>query len=122
MRAKLSRHFDADEIEAVLDDLAERGLQSDRRFAEAYVHGRIQRGFGPLKIRAELERKGLKSALMEDCLAEFDEDWADLARRELAKRFPGEAPAEYRERARRGRFLVGRGFPESLVRRLVLDD
>ena len=50
--------FGAEELEPVLEDLVERGLQSDARFAEQLVAARVRRGSGPLRIRAELRRRG----------------------------------------------------------------
>lgn len=102
-----------------LDDLAERGLQSDARFAESFVRSRIQRGQGPMKIRVELERRGLDREQVSAAFAEGEPagepDWFALACDALARRFssPGETP---RERARRERFLAGRGFAFEQVR------
>jgi regulatory protein len=45
---KLDNRFDGDSaISAVLDRLQEEGLQSDQRFAEAFLRSRIYRGQGP---------------------------------------------------------------------------
>lgn len=106
-------------IDECLDDLAERGLQSDARFAESFVRSRIQRGQGPMKIRVELERRGIDreqvSAAFADCEPLAEPDWFALACEALARRFssPGDTP---RERARRERFLAGRGFAFEQVR------
>ncbi len=106
-------------IDDCLDDLAERGLQSDARFAESFVRSRIQRGQGPMKIRVELERRGIDreqvSAAFADGEPSGEPDWCVLACEALARRFssPGDTP---RERARRERFLAGRGFAFEQVR------
>jgi len=106
-------------IDECLDDLAERGLQSDARFAESFLRSRIQRGQGPVKIRIELERRGIDreqvSAAFADREPSGEPDWFFLACEALARRFssPGDAP---RERARRERFLAGRGFDFEQVR------
>ncbi|MFW6346910.1 MAG: regulatory protein RecX [Halomonas sp.] len=104
-----------------LDALVEQGLQSDARFAESFLRSRLLRGQGPLKIRAELERRGIDRELMRAVVdaatvAEAGEaDWHELACQTLARRFsgPGDSP---RERARRERFLAGRGFDFDQVR------
>ncbi|GEK73640.1 MULTISPECIES: regulatory protein RecX [Halomonas] len=98
-------------VEACLDALVEQGLQSDVRFAESFLRSRVARGQGPVRIRAELSRRGVDDATARGA---FDEaggevDWFELAATTLARRFsgPGQEP---RERARRERFLAGRGF------------
>ncbi|MFY0989433.1 regulatory protein RecX [Halomonas sp. C05BenzN] len=108
-----ARGHDAADILACLDALAEEGLQSDARFAESFLRSRIARGQGPRKIRAELERRGIDRDGIRAAFAESGEageaDWFALACETLARRFsgPGDTP---RERARRERFLAGRGF------------
>ncbi|MCL7939624.1 recombination regulator RecX [Halomonas sp. ATCH28] len=106
-------------IAECLDELAEQGLQSDARFAESFLRSRILRGQGPLKIRLELERRGLGREEIRHAFAESEQagegDWFALACAALARRFtgPGDTP---RECARRERFLAQRGFDFEQVR------
>lgn len=108
-----------DSIGETLDRMAAEGLQSDVRFAEIFVRSRVARGQGPIKIRAELGERGIDRELARTALEEAqstDEvDWHALACATLARRFsdPGGTP---RERARRERFLAGRGFDFEQVR------
>ncbi|RAW08515.1 recombinase RecX [Halomonas elongata] len=101
----------AEDVEACLLELEEQGLQSDARFAESFLRSRVARGQGPLKLRAELGRRGIDDDIARQAFAELaaEVDWFELAAEVLARRFtgPGETP---RERARRERFLAGRGF------------
>lgn len=102
-------------IAECLDALAEEGLQSDRRFAEHFVRSRLMRGQGPVKIHADVSQRGVPREWADEALADADVDWYQLACEALAKRFsePGERP---RDRARRERFLAGRGFGFAHVR------
>ena len=52
---KLSSHFPdyIDQLDDVLDQLKEGHLQSDQRFAEAFVRSRVNRGQGPQRLIAE---------------------------------------------------------------------
>ncbi len=62
-------------------------------------------------MRAELERRGIDDDTARQAFAELasEVDWFQLAGDVLSRRFPG--PGETpRERARRERFLAGRGF------------
>ncbi len=106
-------------VTRVLDDLGERDWLSDRRFAEQYVAARRGRGFGPLLIRAELERRGVAGDVCSRCLEEKDPEWRDVALRALRRRFGESAPSEPRERAKRVRFLLRRGFCSDHVRNAI---
>ena len=128
-RREYSRHELAERLAAkghepetiaeCLDALAEQDLQSDARFAESFLRSRILRGQGPLKIRLDLEHRGLERELIRHAFDEAEQrgevDWFALARDALARRFsgPGDSP---RERARRERFLAQRGFDFDQVR------
>ncbi len=121
LERKLGRHHDSEVVARALDRLAGEGLQSDARFAEAYLRSRMEKGFGPLRIRAELRERGVDDTLIEAVLEPSDPRWrqrlAELARRKFSDR----PPTDRRDLARRARFLTGRGFPEHLIRELLLD-
>lgn len=118
----LQRDFRADAIEVALDQLAERGLQCDVRFAESYTRMRINRGFGANKVRADLQSRRLSREIIEDALAESGADWCDNAYNALLKKFGdpdnacGRVTAEQNfgetaaQRARMQRFLQSRGY------------
>lgn len=123
MRRKLaSRGFDADVIEQVLDQLAGQGLQSDERYAENYVEERMRKGFGPLRIRAELRERGIDGSIIESYLALDDDIWMDLLARTCEKKFGQGRPASRAETAKRARFLEYRGFSSGLVGRFLRFD
>ena len=107
-RLRAKEHTDS-AIDATLERLRANGLQSDQRFVEAYIRGRSQRGYGPLRIRAELSERGLDRELISEMLDPDDQQWTEQAGGALQKRFP-EPPVDARERARRERFLRYRGF------------
>ena len=115
---KLSAHGDADEIEAVIERMGELGLQSDTRYAEAFVRGKAGR-FGASRLRSELARRGIDRDLIDEAIAgECVESEADRARAVLRGRFT-EPPADAREWARQARFLQTRGFAPDLIRKLL---
>ncbi|ABI56831.1 recombination regulator RecX [Alkalilimnicola ehrlichii MLHE-1] len=118
---KLTRRGVPEELaDAVIARLAQEGLQSDARYAESWVRHRVEQGYGPLRIRAELRERGVADAVAGPALAEVERqiDWADLARQVWARRF-GTAPADLRERARQQRYLERRGFAAGHIRQVM---
>ena len=98
-------------------ELTARGLQSEARFVAGYIRSAVARGQGPLKIRAGLLRRGVAAEQGDAALA--DQDWPELARQALVKRFGQELPGTVADWARRARFLAGRGFPSDVVAALI---
>ncbi len=117
LRRKLAqRGFGDGLLETVLDDLVTHNLLSDHRFAEVYARTRIERGYGPLRIRAELRERGIDAALAAAALEAEAPDWTECAREARLRRFGEDAPADYREKARQMRFLQQRGFDGDQIR------
>lgn len=117
---KLAPHGEADEIAALLDQLEGRNHLSDARYAESLMHVRAGK-HGSRRLAHELRERGVSDALAASVLAEAREGDLTAARAVWAKRF-GIAPADAAERARQYRFLLGRGFPSEVVRRVVGGD
>jgi regulatory protein len=122
LRKKLASRFsDGELIERVLADLQRRNLLSDERFTEQYVGLRTRKGYGPLRIRAELDERGIASELIEAWLDAGPAHWAAQMRDVARQRFGEEIATDRKEQARRARFLAYRGFPESLIRSYLWD-
>ena len=120
LRRKLGRNFPGEVLEAVLDELSAEGLQSDDRFVENYLHSRMERGFGPLRIHAELKERGIDEARIRQALEAVEEQWQERLLQVARRKFGDGPPGDRREMGRRARFLAGRGFPEPLVRDYLL--
>ncbi|MOA31038.1 Regulatory protein RecX [compost metagenome] len=105
-------------IDSALERLSEEGLLSDERFLESFIRSRAQAGYGPLRIRDELNQRGLPRAVVERALAESPIDWATNLRELWQRRFAA-LPADAREKAKQGRFLLYRGFAHDAVSRLL---
>ena len=111
LRYKLiGRHFSDSIVESVVMQLVDEGLLSDQRFAEVYARSRFERGYGPLRIRAELRERGISGDLTEQMLAGLSRRWVESAGRQRSKRFGHQLPADYRQRTKQMRFLQQRGF------------
>lgn len=100
----------------VVDGAAIGKVVSDRRFAEAFVHQKMQAGWGLSRIEHELRRHGVDASLT---LAGWPEDYADPDDEyeralEAASRKHVREPNAY---AKLVRFLCGRGFAQSVSMR-----
>lgn len=123
MSLKLTqRGIPADVIHDTIESLVAGRLLSEERFVEQFVRSRISRGDGPMKIRSELAQRGIDSARAEQEIDDQDPDWTQLAEAQRRKRFGEEIPAEFAERARQARFLQGRGFGMTEIRRVLKGD
>jgi len=113
------RGYAADAVDAVLDDLAAAGLLSEERLLAAYVAERLQKGFGPLRIRAELQAKGLSDAAIDPHLQLDERDCLALMTAVDEGKFGKGPPHDRQTLAKRARFLEYRGFPSSLIARVL---
>jgi regulatory protein len=114
--------FDGARVAGCIARLQQERLQSDARYAESYVHMRSGKGYGPLRIRAELAERGVADELIEPPLAEMDGQWHALAEEARRKRFGSRLPRDFQERARQARFLQYRGFATEHFRNVFSGD
>lgn len=112
---KLRSRFPVKMAETALQRLAEEGLQSDARFAEAYVYSRANRGYGPVRIRTELMQKGVDQSLIAECLSDDDEQWLEEARRQKQKKFSNTQHLSLKDRTKLYRYLAQRGFMSNQI-------
>ena len=113
LKQKLARkQFSDSDIDSVLNQLAKENLQSDARFAEAYVRYRKQAGFGPFRIAGELRERGISQALIEGVVDKNSEEWEILRQQVLEKKFSAldRASKDPRKKQQQERFLFYRGF------------
>jgi regulatory protein len=105
-------------VDALLDALQSKGLLSEQRFVESRLRQRSA-GMGAARIQRELAQHGLKlpAQTLQQLRATELQRAAQLCRR----RFAG-SPADARERARRMRFLAGRGFCGEVIRQVLSAD
>ncbi len=99
-----------EQVEILLVELGERGLQDDTRFAEVYIRSRRVRGYGPLVISQELRQRGLDPELVKQQIDEGEFDWQEEACAVRQRRFGSTVPRDRRVQAKQLRFLQYRGF------------
>lgn len=120
---KLSRRYSPQQtIEEQLGLLAESGYQCDQRFTESFIRDRKSRGKGPRYIRQDLQHKGISNRLIEENLDERDPEWFDLAKQAYLKKFSDRPINDPKDRAKRIRFMLSRGFTQDTVYPLLNTD
>jgi regulatory protein len=105
------------EVEAALARVTELGYLDDRAFARAQAEALSAR-FSPRAVELKLEALGLAPSLAKEAVAALQVDEPALARSILEGRF-GPGPYAGKAGARAARFLLARGFEETLVEELV---
>lgn len=117
MQQKLQlKGFEKDDISEILEEFANKGWQSNARFAESYIRSRVHKGFGPVKIQFELRERGIDAGI--NCLVEEMPDWDALLSELHQKKYGNEVPTEMKERAKRIRFFQHKGFTSDMIRQL----
>jgi regulatory protein len=116
LRNKLKRKgFEQSVIDCVLIQLREDNLLSDERFVESFVRTQSNKGYGPLRIQQELQKRGLSGEWVKDLLKSHQVDWMTHARIAREKHFGYGVPQNQREFAKQVRFLQNRGFTEAQI-------
>jgi len=109
LRRKLARiASEGEDVDGVVETLAQKGCLSDARYAEQAVRAKARR-FGPLKVAHELRAKGVADETIAAAFQAAGVDGCADIQRVWKSRF-STLPENDRERARQVRFLQGRGF------------
>ena len=115
LKSKLARRgIENDEADAVLTTLQSKDFQNDARFGEMLVRTRIESGYGPRWIVAELKTHGIAEAKARALIDAAEPDWPAIVRDQLRRRY-GRKPANLAERVKRANFLLRRGFDAATV-------
>lgn len=112
------RQFEPDVINSELSKLLDEGLQSDERFAEAFLRSRIDKGKGPNIILSELLQRGVDELLVSNVLESISEgQWCEVAYETMNKKLGNESELDYDKQLKLMKFLNNRGFTRSQIER-----
>ena len=103
----------------VIERLKIERLLSDERFIESVIAARRRRGYGPLRVRQELEQKGIPKETIERRLDAAGREWIELLQQVRRKKFGAKPPKSYPARAKQARFLQSRGFTFDQIQRIL---
>ncbi|MDT4288131.1 regulatory protein RecX [Methylomonas sp. MO1] len=114
------RGFNRDEAEPVIDGMAELNWQNDERYTECYVRQRIRSGYGPVRIRYELQQRGINDVDL-DAHAEELGGWQTVLLEVYSRKYDDEKLRSQNEWLKRSRFLQQRGFSGEMIKRLFAE-
>lgn len=97
-------------ITATLLDLRESGHLNDQRLTENLIYYRRQRGYGPERIRTELQQRGITEEMIAEQLQITDNAWLVEVHKVWQKHFKGHTAKDFKTKAKQMRFLQYRGF------------
>ena len=118
LERKLRQHeTEPGELARALDDLQAKGFINEQRVLESVVFRRAPR-LGAMRVRQELQAKGLAPEAIAKAVAALQGSELARAREVWRKRF-GEAAADAQGRAKQMRFLAARGFGAETIHRVV---
>ncbi|MDO8426186.1 MAG: regulatory protein RecX [Deltaproteobacteria bacterium] len=116
-----AKGFVAEEIGPVIDYLKEAGFLDDGKFASELAASRVKyKNWGPIKISAELESKGISREIIEAAFAPLKGGFgAEAALNKWIKENRAGIPLDKRTRERAFRFLKGRGFTADSIMKAI---
>lgn len=101
--------------------MRKQGWQDDTRFAVSLARSRASGGYGPRRIRQELEMHDLESGAVEAAFAvlaeDGEDDWAGRARALVERRYGSLEDADRGRRHKAAEHLLRRGFEVETARR-----
>tara|TARA_R110001592_G_scaffold6774_12_gene36852 strand:- start:16564 stop:17004 length:441 start_codon:yes stop_codon:yes gene_type:complete len=119
LRLKLFQRFpESADIDQVLDELRLDGLQSDARFADSFFRLRVNAGYGPQYIKAELHQRGIEDTLIAGVFAAQDIDWRVAAKQLFEKKYAGQDISDAKVRAKCMRYMQYKGYSFDHIRGL----
>ncbi len=98
--------------------LKEEGLISNQRYAEAYIRSRFHSGFGPVRIKYELGKKGVIETMIIKAFQETDLDWDDKLKSEFKKKYESNEVKNLNIN-KISKFFLYRGFDLEKISKLI---
>ena len=99
-----------EELEQVVGWCLENRYLDDQRFVRQFIASRSRKGYGPARIRQELNQKGIGRSDIESAMRECEIDWAALAKEQAQRKYGEPLPSAFTEKVKIQRFLLYRGY------------
>ena len=118
LERKLAGHAESPEqLAGVLDELQAKDFISEARVIESVVNRR-QAKLGAVRIKYELQSKGLAPEAVAEAVSSLKASEVERAREVWCKKF-GEPALDAAARGKQMRFLAARGFGSDAIRRAL---
>lgn len=102
---------DDDFIEQLLSWCESLGYIDEHRYCESFLRRQINKGLGQKRVLAEATNKGVDRAQLMALIEEQEIDWFELAQQTYQRKYGvGEKQLDYKEKAKRVRYMMYRGF------------
>ena len=132
MRRKLAAHspFDRstdkplispESIDQVIEYCYQHNWLNDVQFTQRFIVSRSRKDYGPQRIQAELQQKGIDRDDIRRAIAECEVDWFELAKELAVRRFGSPLPTEWKEKSKVQRYLSYRGFMQDEIQYVFTD-
>jgi regulatory protein len=112
------RGYKRQEVEPVIKEMIAQNWQNDKRFAQCYVRQRIADGYGPLRIRYELQLRGIDDVELDTLADEYTDGWQNQLLNVYQRKYDQVQVLSASEWLKRSRFLYQRGFNAEMIKTL----
>ena len=109
------------DIQNALLECQRHGLQSDSRFVDNLCRTRIRQGYGPIRIRHELQNLQVDGALISAALQQEQENWLVYAVEVWKKKYKEPVDLSYTALQKQKQFLLYRGFSTDTITMIFKD-
>lgn len=111
LRQKLyDKGYDEMICDIVIDTMCEYDYINDYNYCLSFFDYAKDKGWGLMKIRSELKRRGVSDEVLSDALQELDDCPEDRIYEILERRYEPEELKDFKEKQRAVRFFASRGF------------
>lgn len=111
--------YHSDEVETVIMECQRLGYQSDERYAQLMCQTRIRQGYGPLRIKQELQAMHVESSLIESMLGQQASTWLEHAKAIIQKKYDNHGELTFTALQKQKQFLLRRGFPSDVIAQVL---
>lgn len=118
LRNKLLEYgAEPDELEPLLEELANNNYQSDERMAGMVLRSQIRQGKGPARIKMALKKHQIDQEFISNDLKEVD--WFNEALQLKIRKFGEDIATDQKLKAKQIRFLQYRGFTMEVILKVI---